>query len=123
MPRYRLDIEYDGSPYAGWQRQDGPRSVQAALEQAVAAFCGEAATLRGAGRTDAGVHALGQAAHLDLAREWPADTVRDGLAAFIERTGANELIITAQIFDHEARKRSYTIVAEQHAALAGREAA
>ena len=52
-----------------------------------------------------------------------ADTVRDGLAAFIERTGANELIITAQIFDHEARKRSYTIVAEQHAALAGREAA
>jgi len=52
-----------------------------------------------------------------------ADTVRDGLAAFIERTGANELIITAQIFDHEARKRSYTIVAEQHAELAQREAA
>jgi luciferase family oxidoreductase group 1 len=46
------------------------------------------------------------------------DTVRDGLAAFIERTGANELIITAQVFDHEARKRSYTIVAEQHAKLA-----
>jgi len=52
-----------------------------------------------------------------------ADTVRDGLAAFVERTGANELIITAQIFDHEARKRSYTIVAEQHAKLAQREAA
>ena len=54
MPRYRLDIEYDGSGYAGWQRQAGQHSVQAAIEQAIAGFCGEDVTIRGAGRTDAG---------------------------------------------------------------------
>lgn len=83
MPRYRLDIEYDGTAYAGWQRQAGQHSVQAAIEQAVQAFCGEAISLRGAGRTDAGVHATGQVAHLDLARDWPADTVRDALNAHL----------------------------------------
>ena len=58
MPRYRLDIEYDGGPYAGWQRQAaGQHTVQAAIEQAIALFCGDAISLRGAGRTDAGVHA------------------------------------------------------------------
>jgi tRNA pseudouridine38-40 synthase len=83
MPRYRLDIEYDGTAYAGWQRQAGQHSVQAAIEQAVQAFCGEAISLRGAGRTDAGVHATGQVAHLDLARDWAADTVRDALNAHL----------------------------------------
>ena len=77
MPRYRLDIEYDGTPYAGWQRQAGQHSVQAAIEQAIKSFCGETISLRGAGRTDAGVHATGQVAHVDLTKDWPADTVRD----------------------------------------------
>jgi tRNA pseudouridine38-40 synthase len=95
MPRYRLDIEYDGSPYAGWQRQSGQHSVQAALEQAVAAFSGEEATLRGAGRTDAGVHALGQVAHLDLAREWPADTVRDAVNAHLVSAGETVVVLAA----------------------------
>jgi tRNA pseudouridine38-40 synthase len=101
MPRYRLDIEYDGSPYAGWQRQDGPRSVQAALEQAIAAFCGEAATLRGAGRTDAGVHALGQVAHLDLAREWPADTVRDAVNAHLANAGETVAVLASVLVDDD----------------------
>ena len=79
MPRYRLDIEYDGTPFVGWQRQRRGASVQGAIEAAITAFCGEARTIRGAGRTDAGVHALAQVAHVDLTRDWPPDTVRDAL--------------------------------------------
>ena len=79
MPRYRLTIEYDGTPFAGWQRQANGRAVQAAVEDAIAAFCGERVTIGGAGRTDAGVHALAQVAHADLARDWPEDTVLDAL--------------------------------------------
>ncbi|MDQ2633126.1 MAG: tRNA pseudouridine(38-40) synthase TruA [Pseudomonadota bacterium] len=87
MPRYRLDIEYDGTPYCGWQRQAGQHSVQAALEQAVLGFCGETVSLRGAGRTDTGVHAWGQVAHIDLAKEWPDDTVRDAVNAHLRLAG------------------------------------
>ena len=83
MPRYKLTIEYDGGPFVGWQRQGVGRSVQAAIEAAVAGFTGETVTLHAAGRTDAGVHALGQVAHLELARDWPADTVRDALNAHL----------------------------------------
>ena len=83
MPRFKLTIEYDGGPFVGWQRQENGRSVQQAIEEAVLAFCQESATLKGAGRTDAGVHALGQVAHLDLARDWPDDTVRDALNAHL----------------------------------------
>ena len=79
MPRYRLLIEYDGGPFVGWQAQaDGP-SVQQALEDAVFAFCGERVRIRGAGRTDAGVHAAGQVAHLDLIGTWAPGTVRDAV--------------------------------------------
>ena len=83
MPRYKLTIEYDGGPFVGWQLQDNGPSVQGALIAAVAAFCGETVSVQGAGRTDAGVHALGQVAHLDLARPWDADTVRDALNAHL----------------------------------------
>ncbi len=105
MPRYRLDIEYDGSPYAGWQRQLGQHSVQAAIEQAVAGFCGEQATVRGAGRTDAGVHAKGQVAHLDLEKEWPADTVRDAINAHLQSAGETVAILAASLVpgDFDAR--------------------
>lgn len=95
MPRYRLDVEYDGTPYAGWQRQTGQHSVQAAIEQAVLAFCGEAITLRGAGRTDAGVHAAGQVAHFDLARDWPDDKVRDALNAHLGMASETVAILSA----------------------------
>ena len=84
MPRFKLVIEYDGAPFVGWQVQDNGPSVQGALEAAVLAFCGESATVRGAGRTDAGVHALGQVAHLDLTRDWDTDTVRDAINAHLK---------------------------------------
>jgi len=79
MPRYRLLIEYDGTPFVGWQRQERGSSVQGVIEAAAARFCGTAVALFAAGRTDAGVHASGQVGHLDLPRDYPADRVRDAL--------------------------------------------
>ena len=83
MPRYKLTIEYDGAPFSGWQIQADRATVQGALTAAVEALTGEKTLVQGAGRTDAGVHALGQVAHVDLAREWDADTVRDALNAHL----------------------------------------
>jgi tRNA pseudouridine38-40 synthase len=77
MPRYKLIIEYDGTPFVGWQAQDNGASVQGVLADAIAAFAGERVSVSGAGRTDAGVHALGQVAHVDLTKAWDNDTVRD----------------------------------------------
>ena len=79
MPRYRLTLEYDGTPFAGWQRQADRPSVQQALEAAIAGFSGETITTQAAGRTDAGVHALGQVVHFDLARQWDANRIREAL--------------------------------------------
>jgi len=81
VPRYKLLIEYDGTPFVGWQLQAGGLSVQGLITQAIAAFSGERITLYGAGRTDAGVHALGQVAHFDVERDWRVDRVRDALNA------------------------------------------
>lgn len=79
MPRYKLKIEYDGRGFVGWQRQTNGLSVQEVVEDAVRAFCGEAAPVFAAGRTDTGVHALGQVAHVDLSQEHAADTVRNAI--------------------------------------------
>lgn len=77
--RWKLTVEYDGTDFCGWQRQDNVMSVQEAVEKAVHAFCGETVTVHVAGRTDSGVHATGQVAHIDI--EKPADekTVRDAI--------------------------------------------
>ena len=83
MSRYKLTIEYDGAKYAGWQRQDNARTVQQALEEAALALNGEPTVVTGAGRTDSGVHALGQVAHIDLAKPLPAGKVRDALNAHL----------------------------------------
>src|SRR5437660_1477648 len=83
MPRYKLTIEYDGTPFRGWQVQNSDLTVQGALEAAAKALSGENVQVHGAGRTDAGVHALGQVAHLDLTKSFRADQVRDGLNAHL----------------------------------------
>ena len=79
MPRYRLVIEYDGGGFVGWQRQKTGLSVQGVVEAAIARFCGETPTVHGAGRTDAGVHALAQVAHVDLSRAAAPETIRGAL--------------------------------------------
>jgi tRNA pseudouridine38-40 synthase len=79
MPRYKLTIEYDGRPFCGWQRQAHDLSVQQVLEEAIARFSGETVTTQAAGRTDAGVHALGQVVSFDLSREWDPFRIREAL--------------------------------------------
>jgi tRNA pseudouridine38-40 synthase len=83
MPRYRLTVEYDGGPYRGFQAQANGPSVQAAIEAAIFGFSGETPRIAAAGRTDAGVHALGQVVHLDLDRDWPPATVMNAINAHL----------------------------------------
>jgi len=83
MPRFRLTLEYDGAPFVGWQVQANGRSVQGALETALLGLCGEAIVAHGAGRTDAGVHASGQVAHIDLNRDWEGLRLREALNAHL----------------------------------------
>jgi len=83
MPRYRMVVEYDGTTYVGWQRQENGHSVQSALEGGILSLTGETVTIRGAGRTDSGVHALGQVIHADLSREWKEYKLRNALNAHL----------------------------------------
>jgi tRNA pseudouridine38-40 synthase len=83
MPRYKLTIEYDGAPFAGWQIQPEQLTVQGLLTAAIEALSGDKILVQGAGRTDAGVHARAQVAHADLAKDWDTDTIRDALNAHL----------------------------------------
>jgi len=103
MPRYKLTIEYDGRPYVGWQRQDNGLGVQQVLEEAIEGFTGEPAPVFVAGRTDAGVHALGQVAHVDLTQDWETDTVRDAINFHVKPHPI--AVLTAEIVDQEFHAR------------------
>ncbi len=104
MTRFRLLVEYDGTGLVGWQRQDhGLPSVQGALEQAVLALCGQYCPVMAAGRTDAGVHATGQVAHVDLPRPYRPDKVRDALNFHLRPN--RMAVLDAQVADADFHAR------------------
>src|SRR5487761_418177 len=111
MPRYKLTVEYDGRGLVGWQRQAKGLSVQEILETAVERFCGKRLTVHGAGRTDAGVHALAQVAHVDLPREKPPEVIRNALNQHVKPNAVAILAVerVAESFDarRSARGRVY----------------
>jgi tRNA pseudouridine38-40 synthase len=111
MPRYRLTLEYDGGPYNGFQAQADQPTVQGSLERAVTAFCGETVRVHAAGRTDTGVHALGQVVHIDLAKDWPAETVRNALNAHLR--GEPIVVLDAQ-FAPEGWHARFTAVERRY---------
>lgn len=111
MPRYKLTIEYDGTPFAGWQQQANGPSVQGRIEAALGRLTPDQVSVRGAGRTDAGVHALGQVAHVDLAKVWEPLRLREALNAHL-RPDPVAILAVEQVdadFDarHSARARTY----------------
>jgi tRNA pseudouridine38-40 synthase len=116
MARYRLTIEYDGAGYSGWQRQANGRSIQQALEEAIARLDPAAPHVAGAGRTDAGVHARGQVAHVDLSREWAGWRLSAAINAHLvdERVGVIEAAPVDEHFDARrsalARHYRYVVV-------------
>ena len=111
MPRYKLTIEYDGAPFFGWQLQESLPSVQGALEAAVQATCGVPTRVHGSGRTDAGVHAIGQVAHCDIEKPFRPDRLRDALNAHLRPNPIAVLDAEIVADDFEARfsakKRHY----------------
>jgi tRNA pseudouridine38-40 synthase len=104
MSRYKLTVEYDGSEFVGWQLQANGYSIQQALEEAVAAFSGEAVRVHGAGRTDAGVHAVAQTCHLDRAGAPAPDTLRDALNAHLRPRRVSVLSAETVPEDFDARR-------------------
>ena len=103
MPRYKLTIEYDGTGLVGWQRQANGLSVQEALETAVTSFCGERITIHGAGRTDAGVHALAQTAHLDLTRAVAPEVLRSAVNHHLRPAAISVIAAEAAPDEFDAR--------------------
>ena len=103
MPRYKITLEYDGAGFVGWQRQENGLSVQQVLEEALERFCGQTTTAFAAGRTDSGVHALGQVVHFDLERAHTPDTVRDALNFHLKPAAAAVLKVETVGDDFHAR--------------------
>ncbi len=113
MPRYRLTVEYDGTPYRGWQRQANGPSVQQAIEDAIKSFSGEEVRLQVAGRTDSGVHATGQVSHADLEKHWDTYKLREAMNAKLGEADERIAILETEQVDEtfharfSARKRHY----------------
>ena len=107
MPRYKLIVEYDGTPFFGWQRQADALTVQGVIEAAIQSLSGEKLTLYGAGRTDAGVHALAQVAHVDLPKEYRTDTIRDALNKYL-RPHPVAILSAEHVADNFDARRSAT---------------
>lgn len=105
MARYRMTIEYDGKPYCGWQRQNDRQSVQGALEDALANLGEPEPVVQGAGRTDAGVHALGQVAHCDLERPWAPFRLMEALNAHLRQGGDPVAVLDCAKTDEEFHAR------------------
>jgi tRNA pseudouridine38-40 synthase len=103
MTRWRLTIEYDGGPFMGWQRQDHGPSVQEALEQALNRMTGEAVSVHAAGRTDAGVHALAMAAHVDLDKPLTDHRLREGVNALVRPAPVSVIDVAPVADDWHAR--------------------
>ena len=98
MTRWRLTVEYDGGAFVGWQRQAIGESVQGVLERAIGTMTGEAVTVHGAGRTDAGVHALAMEAHVDIAKPLTEHRLREGINALV-RPALVSVLDVAQVAD------------------------
>ncbi|MCJ8520437.1 tRNA pseudouridine38-40 synthase [Pseudorhizobium tarimense] len=105
MPRFRMTVEYDGTSYVGWQMQENGHSVQAALQNAILSLTGETVSIRGAGRTDSGVHATGQVVHADLSRDWKPYTLRNALNAHLGMAGEKVAIVDAKAVDESFNAR------------------
>jgi len=103
VTRWRLTVEFDGSSFMGWQRQDHGPSVQQTLEEALQRMTGEQAVFTAAGRTDAGVHALAMAAHVDVGRELTAHRLREGLNALVRPHPISVLDVEQVADDWHAR--------------------
>ncbi|MDV7337994.1 tRNA pseudouridine(38-40) synthase TruA [Terasakiella sp. A23] len=103
MPRYKLTIEFDGTGLVGWQRQDNGPSVQQTIEDAIGQFAGHEVRLHTAGRTDAGVHALGMVAHFDMEKALTADKVQQAINHFVRPTRVS--ILKTEIMDEEFHAR------------------
>jgi tRNA pseudouridine38-40 synthase len=104
MPRYKLTIEYNGNGLVGWQRQTNGPSVQGNLENAVFCFSGEKITVFGAGRTDAGVHALGQVCHLDLKETYPSRVIQNAINAHLKPNAISVLKVQTTPPKFDARR-------------------
>ena len=114
MPKFKIIIEYDGSNYVGWQRQENGPSIQESIENAITNLTGEKTSLFGAGRTDSGVHALGQVAHFNLQKNFKSESVRDGLNQFL-RPQPIAILEAAEVHEDfharfSAKKRTYEYV-------------
>ena len=103
MTRWKLTIEYDGGPFMGWQRQDHGSSVQQSLEEALRRLTGEQCTVHAAGRTDAGVHALAMAAHVDVAKPLTEHRLREGVNALVRPQPVSVLAVEPVADDWHAR--------------------